>query len=293
MSGKIVAIANSKGGVGKTTTCVSLAEAFAAEGRKVLVIDLDMQANASLLVFGRQGDERLYQAIDSHQTITDYLDENFFGEKLRPLGEFVTTRASDVTYSNRVLDISLVASTPGLRRTERMLIYELTAKGFAMRAIEARVGNRLRQDLKRLRNEYDMIVCDCPPGISAMTDAILKAADLIIVPTIPDFLSTLGLDLFIGDVMSSLGAEGNSRLPAVLATRYGDTPHQRIVLNALCDGKGPEAHYKMLNTIIPDSNDFAIDPIALGASPTLAQKWSGEALVLMDSLSREVRELVE
>ena len=52
MSARVISIANSKGGVGKTTTCVSLAEAFAAEGRRTLVVDLDMQANASLLVFG-------------------------------------------------------------------------------------------------------------------------------------------------------------------------------------------------------------------------------------------------
>ena len=62
MSARVISIANSKGGVGKTTTCVSLAEAFAANGFRTLVVDLDTQANASLLVFGHEGDEHLFHA---------------------------------------------------------------------------------------------------------------------------------------------------------------------------------------------------------------------------------------
>lgn len=289
MSGKIISVANSKGGVGKTTTCVSLAEAFAAEGRRVLVVDLDMQANASMIVFGRAGDERLYESIASHKTITDYLDENFFGEKMMRLSEFVTNRASDVTHTGRTLDISLVAASPGLRRTERSLIYELTAQGYNMHAIEARVGNRLSQDLEKLRGEYDIIVCDCPPGISAMTETVLSICDLLIVPTIPDFMSTLGLDLFVGDVIPQLSQESGEGQPYVLATRYADTPHQRIVLNAMFEGaEGGETEYAMFATIIPATPDFAVNPIELGHAPTLAQKWPGEALATLDSLHKEV-----
>ena len=57
MLGRVISVANSKGGVGKTTTTVSLAEAFAAEGYKTLVVDLDSQANASLLIYGENGDD--------------------------------------------------------------------------------------------------------------------------------------------------------------------------------------------------------------------------------------------
>ncbi|MEM9226198.1 MAG: ParA family protein, partial [Pseudomonadota bacterium] len=59
MLGRVISVANSKGGVGKTTTTVSLAEAFAAAGLKTLIVDLDSQANASLLIFGEDGDDHL------------------------------------------------------------------------------------------------------------------------------------------------------------------------------------------------------------------------------------------
>lgn len=291
MSGTIISIANSKGGVGKTTTCVSLAEAFAAEGYKTLVIDLDMQANASMLIFGQQGDERLYQAISRHRTLADYLDENFLGEELVPMANFVTSQASDVTHLGHTLDISLVPSAPKLRRTERTLIYELTGQGFSMNAIETRVGNRLRQDLDRLRQTYDVILCDCPPGISAMTEATLRASHLIIVPTIPDFMSTLGLDLFTGDVMATLGKTASGRKPVVLATRFTASDHQKIVLAAMKDGaEAEETGYHMFNTIIPADDSFAVNPIELGHAPALGQKWSGQALEVLDSLYREVKE---
>ncbi|MEL6662084.1 MAG: AAA family ATPase [Pseudomonadota bacterium] len=294
MSGKIISIANSKGGVGKTTTCVSLAEAFAAEGRRTLVVDLDMQANASMIIFGRGGDERLYDAISGHKTVTDYLDENFFGEQLMKLSEFITHRASDVTHTGRTLDISLVASSPGLRRTERALIYELTSQGYSMHAIEGRVGQRLTSDLEHLKSQFDIILCDCPPGISAMTETVLAISDVLIVPTIPDFMSTLGLDLFIGDVVPQLNRDSGEGLPYVLATRFTASDHQRIVLNAMCEGaEGGETEYSMLSTIIPATPDFAVNPIELGHAPTLAQKWPGEALGVLDSLHKEIAELLK
>lgn len=294
MSGKIISIANSKGGVGKTTTCVSLAEAFAAEGRRTLVLDLDMQANASMIVFGNSGDEKLYEAISKRRTITDYLDENFFGEEMMRLSEFVTERASDVTHTGRTLDLSVIASSPGLRRTERELIYELTQKGYSMRAIEAQVGKRLTQDIERLKTVYDIILCDCPPGISAMTEAVLDVSDMLIVPTIPDFMSTLGLDLFVGDVVPQLNRDEGDGQPFVLATRFADTPHQRIVLNAMFEGaEGGETDYAMMSTIIPATPHFAVNPIELGPSPTLAQKWPGDAITVLGELHKEVAETLK
>ncbi|MDJ0920561.1 MAG: AAA family ATPase [Henriciella sp.] len=290
MLGRVISVANSKGGVGKTTTTVSLAEAFAAEGYKTLVVDLDSQANASLLIFGEDGDERLYDAIHAYTNVSDYLRENFLGECFAHMSKFIVPNASDVTYLDQTLDLSLVPATPGLRRAERELIYTLTEQGYSMTAIEGRVGLRLRQDMADLRKQYDIVICDCPPGISAMTEATLSASDLIIVPTIPDFMSTLGLDLFTGDIIDSLKKRGLSNVPIVLATKYDDSNHQKDVLAAMRDGaRDPDIEYDMFETVIPNRPEFAANPIELGPRPSFNQKWPGEAMNTINMLYQEVQ----
>ncbi len=290
MLGRVISVANSKGGVGKTTTTVSLAEAFAAKGYKTLVVDLDSQANATLLIFGDDGDERLYKAINDYTSVSDYLRENFLGECFAHMTGFIVPDASDVTHAGNTLNLSLVPATPGLRRAERELIYTLTDQGYAMTAIEGRVGLRLRQDMADLRKEYDVVICDCPPGISAMTEATLSASDLIIVPTIPDFMSTLGLDLFTGDIITSLKKRGLNTRPMVLATKFDGSAHQNLVLEAMREGAAEAgSEYDMFKTVIPNRAEFAANPVELGANPTLAQKWPGEALATIDALYIEVQ----
>lgn len=291
MSARVISIANSKGGVGKTTTCVSLAEAFAASGFRTLVVDLDTQANASLLIYGHEGDEHLFQAINDYATISDWLLENFFANEQKRLSEFVVTNASDVTFQGKPLPLDLVPSSPRLRKTERELIYELTAKGYSMEALQGQVGRRLRDDFELLKAEYDVIICDCPPGISVMTETVLAASHLIIVPTIPDFMSTLGLDLFTGDIMKNLRNRDVNTLPMVLATRFDNSPHQQVVLNAMKEAAGAkETEFSMFKTVIPMKTAFASNPIELGPDPTLQAKWPADALSIIEALLGEVRE---
>lgn len=294
MSGRVIAIANSKGGVGKTTTTVSLAEACAASGHKTLIMDLDFQSNASLLVFGNEGDDLLYDAIRGQKTVSDYLKQNFLGGDGKHLEHFIVKGASDVQHKGETLQIDLVPATPGLREVERELIYTFTERGFDLGAIEQLVREVLQPDLDQMRDVYDVVIADCPPGISAMTEAFLLNADLIVVPTIPDFMSTMGVDVFCGEITRKLSQHGEDELvPWILPTKFEGTPKQTRVLDAMRENAAIElSEYKIFETVIPNRTEFAVDPFELGDEPTLAQKWPGEALARIDALYSEVKEQI-
>ena len=118
MSGKVIAVANMKGGVGKTATVVGIAEAFAASGKSVLVIDLDAQANASICI---AGDATLSDLMRRHCTI-----DGFIGEFTRKgwstnFDSFIQSDVRSVSHQDNPLKLSLLASSPSLRDLERNL----------------------------------------------------------------------------------------------------------------------------------------------------------------------------
>src|ERR1700744_5197329 len=119
MSAKIIVVANMKGGVGKTTTIVSLAEALAASGYRTLVLDLDAQANASICL---AGDALLATLIARKATIEGFLDDHLLGKKTMTVADCIRHNISNVTHLNQQLAISLLPSSPELRQFEYQLI---------------------------------------------------------------------------------------------------------------------------------------------------------------------------
>ncbi|MEW6767830.1 MAG: AAA family ATPase [Pseudomonadota bacterium] len=292
----MIAVANMKGGVGKTATVVSLAEALAAHNKKVLVIDLDSQASAS---FSLAGDEELSQLIDKEKTVEDYMLANL-SRSQKALKKFIRSSVSNVYHLNKTLDLSLVPSSIQLRYLEREIVYELTNAGFSMSAIEGRTLTMLQRDLKNLREDYDFILFDCAPGISAFTEVAIRLSDLVIVPTIPDRLSTLGLPAFCNSVWRSPRNKFNkmpvpSRPPWVLFTIVRSTvkAHQETMTNLREEASSKNSAFKTFDTTVPQS---AAIPKALAlhpgnettAYPTYASKWGGLDSML-DTLVSEVK----
>src|ERR1700749_3883029 len=105
MSAKIIAVANMKGGVGKTATVGSLAEAMAASGKRVLVIDLDPQANASICL---AGDSLLATLIVRRATIEGFLESHLLGNKSTAFADGIRNNVSNVSHLNQQLSISLL-----------------------------------------------------------------------------------------------------------------------------------------------------------------------------------------
>jgi cellulose biosynthesis protein BcsQ len=298
MTGKVIAIANMKGGVGKTATVIGLVEALAVEGHKVLVIDLDSQASAS---FCLTGDDELKRLIDLDLTIESYIRTNI-DRLTTPLKDFVKSSVSNVydLDNKKTLDISLVPSNTGLRFLERDIVYDLTAKNHSMNAIEGRMAKMLVNDLSRLCQHYDFIVFDCAPGISAFNEVAIKRSDLVIVPTIPDMLSTLGLAAFCKSVwqlnISGVAALARpKRPPWVLASIFRPTvrEHQVTYEDLRREAEPSDAPFRLFNTKIAQSPDI---PKALSlfpgnpdiAFPTYTRKWGAKVISQMDDLKKEV-----
>jgi chromosome partitioning protein len=162
---RIVAVANQKGGVGKTTTAVNLAAAFATRGRRVLVLDLDPQANATAGLGVADG-----TAATSYELL---------------LGE---TELEAAIAPSVVPGLSVVPASPNLAAAE----IELGAKSRREFLLARAIHNRLAG--------YDDVLIDCPPSLNLLTINALVAADCVLVPLQCEFYALAGLAQLIGTI---------------------------------------------------------------------------------------------
>ena len=158
--GKIIAIANQKGGVGKTTTAINLAASLAVLEKKVLIIDADPQANTtSGLNFAPDNDQQ------------------------RTLYEVMIGRIgiSDALIQTEIANLHMIPSHINLVGAE---IEMLEAEGRE---------SLLKQALAPIRDDYDYIIIDCSPSLGLITVNTLTAADSVIIPVQPEFFALEGL----------------------------------------------------------------------------------------------------
>jgi chromosome partitioning protein len=183
---RIIAIANQKGGVGKTTTAVNLAAALARQSQRVLLVDLDSQGNATM---GSGIDKRELAA-----STCDVLLGESSAEQIR----VTAPEGFDLLPGN----------------------IDLTAAEIQLMDQPAR-EQRLKTALAPLREEYDFILIDCPPALSLLTLNALTAADSIIVPMQCEYYALEGLTALL-ETIEALRAELNPALEieGVLRTMF-------------------------------------------------------------------------
>ncbi|AEH31814.1 ParA family protein [Vibrio anguillarum] len=238
--GKIVAIANQKGGVGKTTTCINLAASMAATKRKVLVIDLDPQGNATMA-----------SGVDKYQvdaTAYELLVED------TPFDEVVCRKTTG--------HYDLIAANG-----------DVTAAEIKLMEVFAREV-RLKNALAPVRDNYDFIFIDCPPSLNLLTINAMAAADSVLVPMQCEYFALEGLTALM-DTISKLAAvvNENLKIEGLLRTMYD--PRNRLA-NEVSDQLKKHFGNKVYRTVIPRNVRLAEAP-SYGKPAMYYDKYSAGA----------------
>ena len=164
MDKKIISVINQKGGVGKTTTVINLAAGLSMKGKKILIIDLDPQGNATTGL-------GLSNNVSSEKTIYSVLNGN--------------KKISEVIQQTSISNLNLITSNVDLSGLE------VETAGDSRRAFKLK--DELRLILNDSRASYDYILIDCPPSLSLLTIMALVASDALVVPLQTEFFALEGL----------------------------------------------------------------------------------------------------
>lgn len=248
-----IAISNEKGGVAKTTTAISLAGAMAEDGLKVLLIDLDPQANLTLAI-----------GIKPKQV-------------KRSIARIVlnSDKPSTVVYETGTEGIDIIPSSPEMGLAERFLPIRQNHHMVLRNALFGFVA-------------YDYIIFDCPPALGAITINGLTAADLLIIPTQPEYFSAYALKKMMSAVRQVRNHGNPSLIYRVLVTMMdGRNRTHRTLLEQL----KATFHDGLLETVI--ETDTKIRESSIVGLPITSYSTESRSAVQYRELAQEIIQDVE
>jgi chromosome partitioning protein len=260
-----------KGGVGKSTTVASLGETLAADsGLRVLVIDLDPQSNVSIMLAGQ---DRWAELRGDEKTLDNYFNQYVSGGQPSFFREFIAPRVSDLAGEP---PLDLVISTPEFRYIEREALVKWVRQGFDIDALKNRLASITQSALQNVGESYDIVLFDCPPGISLFAEAAIELSEFLIIPSIPDYVSRLGIFAFRRRALRSMERRRftDERI-WTLVTKYeaANTLHRS-------EAEELRSQFNVFDTMIPQTEDIARAADWSERARSLDQKYGDGAQVI-------------
>lgn len=247
----VIAVANQKGGVGKTTSVLNIGSMLAIAGKKTLVIDLDPQGSLSICFGIREqgGNQNMYHVLCKGAAI-----ENI----IIPVRENLDLAPADIRLSAADIELS------------------------------AKLGREsaLSRVLAKVKGRYDYVLIDCQPSLSLLPVNALCAADGIVVPVTPEFLSYMGLELLfdtLGQLKDVIGKE--IAVLGLVVTMYdGRTKHAQEALAALTN------RWDILGTV---SRSIAVQDATLSAKPIADYAAQNKAALEYEEITKNIIRVTE
>lgn len=230
MSATIATVANLKGGVGKSTTTLMLADGLAYYyGAEVLVIDMDPQANSSQMLLTDRGLQMAFkQGKGVHHLLNQFMDNEppNIADLILPNAVTLEELRRAEEKDERAGWISILPAHTQLRLTEMQLEEKIYTKGMAPSRLASYLAGHIEKALEPLVPLYDVILIDNPPYLSPLARAGLSIADQFITPTLADSVSIWGTKQFSDWVTSNVTPHLASR-NFVVITRFKNTRYAR------------------------------------------------------------------
>ena len=252
-----LAIANRKGGVGKSTTAVMLAHALAAWGRKrVLMVDLDAQCNSSMILIGGEG---WANARNKRATIGDYFFDLYDGV-MPNAKDYLLQSVGDVAAPGQA-GITLIPGSLLLEDVQGELFLKQSRESTDADVVSKRVQGRIKQLIKRFEGDFDLVLMDCPPGISFAALAAIQLSQKVLVPFRPDYVSQFAVERI------AMLVEDKANLEAVTAV-----PKDKRRYVTVANFVEPTGQDKFFIDLIADDHPMLKTQLPL--NPTIARSFN-------------------